>query len=198
MSEKHVQFIEIAIELMDRNGINKTTLDDIAEVAGIATPTLYYYFKNKNQVIKGAISKVLETTKENLEAGINDKDSYESQLTCIALSLYQSVANAKFILDIDAKVKSELVILSQDLVNNFNSYLCVKIENILYEAIDRGVFSTDEVEITSEIISESIWGMLQSNIATPNFDLLENKIQVLMSLFVNGLKKNTSGEINEF
>lgn len=40
-----------ALECFTRHGVRKTTMDEIARVAGLSRPTIYYYFKDKQAVI---------------------------------------------------------------------------------------------------------------------------------------------------
>lgn len=186
-TDKHMQFISIAIDLMNKNGFSKLTLDDVARVAGISTPTLYYYFKNKNEVVKGAISKAMLDARENICISIGKAGSYEAQLENLALALYDSLCSTSFVLDIDTHIKSQLVLLSHDLINDFNSFLCSQVSDILTNASNAGVFHTDDIPGTSAIITETIWALLHNNIATPDFKNAGKKLQCLIRLFTTGL-----------
>lgn len=50
------QILEAATELFVSQGYRKTSVDEIAERAGIAKGTIYLYYKNKNQLFFGAVS----------------------------------------------------------------------------------------------------------------------------------------------
>ncbi|MEH6550698.1 MAG: TetR/AcrR family transcriptional regulator [Pseudomonadales bacterium] len=49
---------EAALECIKRNGLEKTSMSDIAKEAGVSRPTLYKYFKSKNDVFFAAIDAV--------------------------------------------------------------------------------------------------------------------------------------------
>jgi len=47
------QIIELAADLFDRNGYARVTMEQIALAAGIAKPTLYHYFRAKDEILRG-------------------------------------------------------------------------------------------------------------------------------------------------
>lgn len=54
-SEAKIRVCKAALECLKRLGLEKTSMSDIAKEAGISRPTLYKYFKNKNDVLFTAI-----------------------------------------------------------------------------------------------------------------------------------------------
>ncbi|MCB0577227.1 MAG: TetR/AcrR family transcriptional regulator, partial [Saprospiraceae bacterium] len=57
---KHDEILKAGSECFARFGFDKTTLDDIGRLAGLNKASLYYYFKNKEEIF---IAVVLEETK---------------------------------------------------------------------------------------------------------------------------------------
>lgn len=186
---KRVQLINLAIDLMNQNGLKKTTLDDIASVAGMAAPSLYYYFRNKNDVVKAVLSTVLETTLNEIDGSISVLSKPEEQFSILPLTLYGAVKNSKFIVGIDIKTKSELTILVHDLICEFNSDLSHRIRQILEKGISAGVFKVDDPEFTAEIIAGVYWEQLEKSVGTHEFETMEKKINTLTSLFLSGLRR---------
>ncbi|MDZ7830431.1 MAG: TetR/AcrR family transcriptional regulator [Desulfobacterales bacterium] len=50
-AEKRQQIIEAATQVIVQKGIDKTSLTDIAQAAGISKGSLYYYYASKNDLI---------------------------------------------------------------------------------------------------------------------------------------------------
>lgn len=50
-AEKRQHIIEAATQVIARKGVEKTSLTDIAEAAGISKGSLYYYYATKNDLI---------------------------------------------------------------------------------------------------------------------------------------------------
>lgn len=47
--------LETAGDLFDRKGFNQTSLQDIADAVGMARPSLYHYFDNREQILAAGI-----------------------------------------------------------------------------------------------------------------------------------------------
>ena len=65
--------VETAGDLFDRKGFNQTSLQDIADAVGMARPSLYHYFDNREQILAAGIELLIkqrdETTEELRELG---------------------------------------------------------------------------------------------------------------------------------
>jgi TetR/AcrR family transcriptional regulator, regulator of mycofactocin system len=58
----------VAFELFERNGFERTTIDDIARAAGIGRRTFFRYFPSKNDVAWGSFDEELERMRAHLKA----------------------------------------------------------------------------------------------------------------------------------
>jgi len=45
------EIVARAAEVFDRTGYNRASMDDVAEAVGIAKPTLYHYFRGKEEIL---------------------------------------------------------------------------------------------------------------------------------------------------
>ncbi len=62
---KRERLVAAACEVLHGQGVEKTTLADIAQAAGVPVGNVYYYFKTKDQLVEAAINahgQRLETT----------------------------------------------------------------------------------------------------------------------------------------
>ena len=50
--DKYQQILEAAIELFSENGMENTSIQEIAELAGVAKGTIYLYFKSKDDLME--------------------------------------------------------------------------------------------------------------------------------------------------
>ena len=55
-----------AIRCVKKNGLEKTSVNDIARVAGVSRPTVYSYFKNKDDIVTTALVKAACAYSEGL------------------------------------------------------------------------------------------------------------------------------------
>lgn len=66
-AEKHKQILDAALEIFSENGFRGSTIDQIAEAAGMSKPNLLYYFKSKDEIHETLIHRLLETWLAPLE-----------------------------------------------------------------------------------------------------------------------------------
>ena len=64
--EKREQILEAALDIFSTHGFRGSTVDLIAEAAGMSKPNLLYYFKSKEDIHQTLISKLLDMWLEPL------------------------------------------------------------------------------------------------------------------------------------
>lgn len=78
--KKKEQFILSAIKIMNRKGYNGATMEEIAAELLMTKGALYYYFKNKEDLIYQCHELVLTKAIEELQAHLEEPVSYETRL----------------------------------------------------------------------------------------------------------------------
>jgi AcrR family transcriptional regulator len=61
VAARRVQILDAAARLFAEKGFHRTTTKDIAEAADVSEGTLYNYFKNKEDMLLGIMSRLVET-----------------------------------------------------------------------------------------------------------------------------------------
>lgn len=83
--------LEIGIEMAREVGFSKITIRSFAKKANIAVGTVYYYFKDKTELIEGIIESYWKIAiDENIEEIIFKNDSFIGALDQIYLLLYRN------------------------------------------------------------------------------------------------------------
>jgi AcrR family transcriptional regulator len=79
--------LEIAADLFDRKGFNQTSLQDIADAIGMARPSLYHYFDNREQILAAGIDQ-LTKRRDTMTDELRELDGDPVQrLTALMLGL---------------------------------------------------------------------------------------------------------------
>ncbi|MBX3596816.1 MAG: TetR family transcriptional regulator C-terminal domain-containing protein [Rhizobiaceae bacterium] len=73
-TEKRERILEAALEVFSTNGFRGSTIDQIAEAAGMSKPNLLYYFRSKEDMHQTLISKLLDTWLEPLRELDDSRD----------------------------------------------------------------------------------------------------------------------------
>ena len=77
--EKEVQILDAALEVFSTHGFRGTTIDQIAEVAGMSKPNLLYYFRTKEAIHRVLMERVLDTWLDPLRA-FDDNGNPEAEI----------------------------------------------------------------------------------------------------------------------
>ncbi len=139
LEEKEKKILESARKFFFRYGFKKTSMDEIAEDAGISKGSLYNYFKNKEDLFiqvgeckqKETFEKVLKQ-KKGLERADAIMIHYVLYMVQDVNEMVKEYAMSKMVLE-------ELMLVGMDLMGDHPDHIAQSIE-LIQEGIDQGIF----------------------------------------------------------
>jgi AcrR family transcriptional regulator len=159
VSKTRAKLVDIARQLFARNGVNETTMNDIAVASQKGRRTLYTYFKSKEEIYMAVVESELEMLSEALEKVASEKIApdlkilkmIETHLDTIKLIVRRNgTLRASFFRDI---WRVERVRRKFNL-NEINLF-----KQILIEGKEQGLFNVDNVDILANILHYCIKGI---------------------------------------
>jgi AcrR family transcriptional regulator len=90
--EKRKVLLQAASDVLMEYGAHKTTLDDIAKRAGMAKTSLYYYFRDKNEIIRAIIQNYMEQLLEIMTAAAEKGKTAEDKMYALIEARYRFIA----------------------------------------------------------------------------------------------------------
>jgi len=195
--KKREQIIEGAIKRFIHFGINKTTMNDIAEDLSVSKPSLYYYFPDKKSLIVGVIEKVFTDYFDLLKKKYNPDASLENTLFQ-TIEIRNTFFMKYFMLRISEGIPD---IFNDDAMKNKLTTL-KQSEKVFYTQIfekaqEKGEIKHENMAHVAELYLESLMGLTNMCIMELGKDLLPDKKVVnkmtqkqkdLSSIFTKGLK----------
>jgi AcrR family transcriptional regulator len=159
--EVRTQILEAAKRVFQKWGLNKSTMEDIAREAGKGKSTLYYYFKNKEDIFDTiadmTIYELLNEAKKSI-AGIS---SAKGKIKTYIISTLTSVKNNFVIYDV---VRGEIKgnkNLTEKIKRQFTTNEEAFIKDILQEGVKTGELSfLDEKELNNA--AKTIYGIMSA------------------------------------
>ena len=194
--KKREQIIEGAIKRFSHFGINKTTMNDIAEDLSVSKPSLYYYFPDKKSLIVGVIEKVFNDYFKMLRKNVREEDNLETTLFN-SIDVRNMFFEKYFMLKIsegvpdllwDDDVKESLDLLKQKEIQLF--------KGIFQNAHLRGEIHENDMEHLASLYLESLMGLTNMCIMAehkkimPEKKMLKgvaDKQKALSAIFAKGL-----------
>ncbi len=197
MEDKRQQIIVAAQGLFNRLGYAKTSVDDIASTLGMKKSSLYYYFKNKEDIFMCSFKNDWEANFKESERVANKESN---PLDRIISYITQSLDYHKMVViqhKIPVKVLIETRNMYRDFVNKTHHGGVVFFEKCLKEAIQKGIIrDCDTAKIADAIF------LVKFSIQYDQFnvfinaypkeeDLVKIKEEILfvLGLLLDGLKK---------
>ena len=78
--ERREEIISVALQLIEKNGFQKTSMREIAILANMGKSSLYDFFKTKDEIVVYAVEKEIEETIKKVHRIIADESSPEKCL----------------------------------------------------------------------------------------------------------------------
>lgn len=195
--KKREQIIEGAIKRFSHFGINKTTMNDIADDLSVSKPSLYYYFPDKKSLIVGVIEKVFRDYFEMLGKNLNDDDNLETVLFC-SIDVRNSFFEKYFMLKISEGVPD--LLWDDDVKESLHALKKIETDlfaDIFKNAQLRGEIHENDMQHLASLYLESLMGltnmcvMAEHKKIMPEKKMLKDvadKQKALSAIFARGLR----------
>ncbi len=143
------KIINAASELYVKKGFKATSIEEIAEKAGVTIPVTYQYIKSKSDIMRMIMEDMLSILQENLVSHLQGIEDPEKKLE-IAMSLYFRLIDKqqdKALLmyqkssSLDKPSKAKIMEMEEQLSRIF--------VDIIEEGIKKGVFKKVDPDITA-------------------------------------------------
>ena len=153
------RFIEVARSLFERQGVENTTMNDIATASDKGRRTIYTYFKSKTEIFNAVIESETDDLLKSLRliaARPGNAPDKLSEYVAVRLEKMKEVVSrngslrAGFFRDVRKVDRARNIIASKEI-----SLLM----SILQEGKDAGDFNMDNVKDTAIVITNMIHGM---------------------------------------
>lgn len=159
VSKTRAKLVDVARQLFARNGVNETTMNDIAVASKKGRRTLYTYFKSKEEIYMAVVESELEmlsdaldkVATENISPDLKILKMIETHLDTIKLIVLRNgTLRASFFRDVwrVERVRRE-----------FNKREINLFRQILIEGKEQDLFDVDNVDILADILHYCVKGI---------------------------------------
>ena len=153
------RLIEVARELFAKNGLEATTMNDIAKASGRGRRTLYTYFRHKEEIYYAVIEEELALLSEKME-GVT-KMHAEPEEKIFAL-IYTHLSIIRETVLRNGSLRAELfrdIWMVEKFRRTFDEKEHRILQLVLQEGIDKGRFRIENVGLMTDIIHYSVKGL---------------------------------------
>ncbi len=179
--------LESAKKLFSKFGIQKTTMQDIATDAKLGKSTLYYYFKNKEEIYENAFMEELSEIKSKILCEINKKSDPIEKLKCFIISRLNCLSDFAIYWTVQLENYLSCSSLFKKLKNKAMEMDNKIIRKILMEGAKKGIFNSKDMEVAIFFLNKAIIGLQTVGIAEMN---IKKEAEGIINLILYGLIKN--------
>ena len=159
VSKTRAKLVDVARQLFAKNGVDNTTMNDIAVASTKGRRTLYTYFKSKEEIYMAVVESELEklsdaldcVAAENIAPDVKILKLIETHLDSIKLIVIRNgTLRASFFRDIWRVERVR---------RNFNLREIALFKQVLIEGKEAGLFEVDNVDVLADILHYCVKGI---------------------------------------
>lgn len=183
-----------AKKLMQQYGLKKTTMEDIAKAAGKSKSTLYYYFKDKEEIFDRVINLEIDEFFQTVKITVNKQVDAISMLKAYIVTKVKTLRDKTNLYsfaienDLQGRVNKEFT----NLRNRYDNEEKKLIGSILTKGVESKLFTneiTPEIDTLSELLVSCVRGVEMDIIAHNKNKALADKADLLVSILIKGIGK---------
>lgn len=158
-SKTKAVLVDVARQLFAKNGLENTTMNDIALASGKGRRTLYTYFKSKEEIYLAVIESELDILSDVQKSVSEKKISPEQKLMEM---IYAHLGAVKEVVFRNGTLRADFfrdIWQVEAVRKRFDARERLLIRDILAEGVEKGVFELDDINMTAEIMHYSVKGI---------------------------------------
>lgn len=187
--------IDAAKVLMQKYGLNKTTMEDIAKEAGKGKSTLYHYFKSKEEIFDAVINLEMDELFNAVKKAVNEQKNGSDMLKAYIVTkikvLRSKINLYRFALETDLHT-TKINELFSKLRNRYDGEERNLIASILSFGVENDTFKSEiktEIEVLSDLLVTCVRGVELEIVTLGKYKTLESKAELLVQILTQGIGK---------
>ena len=147
--------LQAAAQLFNERGFHATSLDDIAARLNVSKPTLYYYVKNKDEILLQCVSQGLEMMLEGIEASRTAGGKAIDQLmTC--MRVYARIVTMDFGMCLIRVGDEQLPLDSRTELRRMKSEIDLAFRRLVAQGVQEGSLQSCDPKMTAFVIAGAL------------------------------------------
>jgi AcrR family transcriptional regulator len=172
-----------------RYGFRKATVEDIARGAGLKKPSVYYYFKSKDEIIRAMVSRESRALLTAMESAAADEKTIGDKLRAFFWARFRYFKEKKSLGTVSVDEIDEMLPLIREARQQFFELEIDLLSKILEHGIAAGETEIDNPRLCSLVAVAALQGIDDTFWRRGLEDHIEAGINLMMEIFLRGLGK---------
>ena len=187
--DPRASILESAYIQFTRYGFRKATVEDIARGAGLKKPSVYYYFKSKNEIIRAVVSRESRELLTRMERAAAEKNAIGEKLRAFFGARYRYFKEKKGLGTITLDEIDEMRPLLMEARQAFFEQEIEALSKLLEHGIASGEIDIDNPRLCALVTVAALKGVDDTFWRRGFEDQIEEGITLMMEIFLRGLRK---------
>lgn len=187
--ERRTRILEGAIEVIARYGLQKTTLEDIAQRAGIKPASVYYYFSSKEDLLAAVVRHQAEEIHERIRTSIDRAASAEAKLIAFLFARFSYLDLLVKLRAAEASPVLDAYPMIEQVVQEYRDKACDLLVAVLELGAQRGEFDIDDPRRLAVGMIAVMRAMDTMLVTNPLDTGTEEGLKAMLPVFLTGLRK---------
>jgi len=183
------KIVAAARTLITRYGFFKTTIEDIAKSLHVGKSALYYYFKDKDEIIKAMLAEDIGKIKDQILQILAATEAPQDKLkkySVIRMTFFKEYATVYSVLKDEYMLHFAYI---QKIRKEYDEFEASLIREIMAEGVKKGIFSIKDIDLTSLTVFAAIKGMEYDWANRFDVASIEKNINAMFEILLFGIMK---------
>lgn len=186
------KILNAAFEAFMEKGYSNTSMDDIVKRSGLSKGTLYWHFKNKQELFIAIIRFAFQPFDDLLANLVEQDQPAATRIQELFLQAVAFISDKRFMsLVVDAFFQSSQNAEAQQVLYDIYKQYIEHVEQIIQQGIDNGEFRDVDPHTIAVALMAGGDGIAFYSLFEPEWNL-PNAIHVLVDLILRGIRKEPS------
>ena len=191
----HEEILQAALNLYRKSGPTKVTMDNLANATGRSRSSLYYYFKNRDEVFQAVLERIAEDVSAEIRAAVASAENLNDRIYAFCLTkMKTSEAWKRVFLTMDQLMSADELTRQTKLMDALHKKLIYMERGILIETMATAgqqsarILDNAELDMLAFIISSGIRGIRREVYEHNDPHNAKAAAQLLSNMVTNWLK----------
>jgi AcrR family transcriptional regulator len=182
--EKHEKIVEAAAARFRYYGIRKTTMQEIAEDAGVAVGTLYLYFSNKDALVAACAEEFAARHQRQAEEILASKRKPDEKLRAYVAARFRQSEETRTASPHAAEITKAVLRVKPERIREEGAMMMEVIGRILAEGSEQGIFQVADAERDLKVFLYSLAAFFPSALIKPTIEPVEADLLEIVDWFL--------------
>lgn len=182
--QKHEKIVEAAAARFRYYGIRKTTMQEIAEDAGVAVGTLYLYFSNKDALVAACAEEFAARHQRQAEEILGSGLEPDEKLRAYVVARFRQSEETRTASPHAAEITKAVLRVKPERIREEGAMMMEVIGRILKEGVEQGIFQVAHVERDAKVFLFSLVAFFPSALIKPTVEPVEADLLEIVDWFL--------------